>query len=128
LVITLNDRAGAVMRLQTGFRQGNHPVQYTDYLVTTLETARSDGGSNSTSVSLSGTAPALPVAGRRRAVYGLSYRRATAAGAQTWRVIPDPYLDPGDVATWGSEEITATQITVSVSTTQATMEISEVAD
>ena len=124
----LNEREGAVLRLQTGFRQGNHPVQYTDYLVTTLETARSDSGPRSNSVALTGNAPARPVAGRRRAVYGLSYRRATAAGAQTWRAIPDPYLDPGDVATWGGEEITATQITISVSTTQATMEINEVAD
>jgi hypothetical protein len=124
----LNGREGAVMRLQTGFRQGDHPVQFVDHLVVTLATARIDAGPQSSAVSLTGRAAEVIASSRRRRVYGLSYRRSTAAGAQTWRVIPDAYLEPGDTALYGSEELTVAQITVSVSTTQATMELSEVAD
>jgi hypothetical protein len=124
----LNEREGAVMRLQTGFRQGDHPVQFVDHLTVILDTARSDTGPRSSAVSLTGRAAEVIVSSRRRQVYGLSYRRSTAAGAQTWRVIPDAYLDPGDTALYGSEELTVAQITVSVGTTQATMELSEVPD
>ena len=124
----LNEREGAVMRLQTGFRQGDHPVQFVDHLTVILDTARSDTGPRSSAVSLTGRAAEVIVSSRRRQVYGLSYRRSTAAGAQTWRVIPDAYLEPGDTALYGSEELTVAQITVSVSTTQATMELSEVPD
>jgi hypothetical protein len=86
---------------------------------------RADRGGQRFSVTLDGRAAEDPVEGRTRILSGIRYRALTA-GRRRVRCAVDTYLRPGDVADLGAgETLVAGEITITVTATDAVMEVAE---
>jgi len=108
-----------------GVRLIDGTEQLDELLRAAFTTVRYDQGGRSASLTLEGTTATVEPGGTPRTLRGVSYRNE-ASGRRRVRCAVDTYLRIGDtVNLGGGETMTATEITYSVSPTQASMEVVE---
>lgn len=121
------DRIAGNLIIKRGIRFGDGTEQLDDMLSAPLDTNgyRFDTGSASASATLSARDSAEVENPKTRIMRAISYRNS-ASGKRRVRCAIDTYLRPGDTADLGgAETMIVADITYSVSTTQAVMEIAE---
>lgn len=117
-------RSDGQLIIRSGYRIAGY-LQLETLVSADLTGLRYDAGGSSLSLSMDGRAAVETGYSKIRVLKGISYRNETQ-GARRVRCAIDPYLRVGDVADLGGgETLTVAGITIYVSTTQASMEISE---
>lgn len=121
----ITERIGNTLSLYRGVRFMDGIEQLEPMMEVALETVRGDQGSNAFSCSVEGRTEETTTGAGTRALRGISYRNSSG-GQRRLRCAVDPYLRPGDTATWGgSEFLIVREITLSISPNNAVMEITE---
>jgi hypothetical protein len=128
------DQIDAILARSTGALTLSRGVRFLDgtesldvFLAAPLTSAgiRYDLGAKSGSITLTATTDDSPAPGIVRTVRGISYRSVTD-GKRRIRCALDQYLVPGDVANLGGgETMTVTEMSFSVDSKAANMEIAE---
>jgi len=125
LVDAMDSRSDGTLRLQSGYRYQSYPVQYVDVVSAPLTSIRADTGSSRASATLAGEQSDITLTNpQTRAAREVSYFSGVT-GSRRVRCAPDIYLAPGDTLTWEGLSMTVGELTYSVSTTQALMEVTE---
>jgi DNA-binding beta-propeller fold protein YncE len=118
-------RAGRLV-VKTGFALVDGTEVLQEIAGGALDNFRYDLGSFNGSAALGGSGPVSPAAPITRKVRDISFRGMSNSGARRFRCEPDMYLKPGDTADLGDDEsIVVDQVVFTVTSNQATMEISE---
>ena len=121
------DRVAGNLIIKRGIRFANGVEQLDEMLIAPLSTNpyRLDTGGRSSSMTLEARSDAEIENPKTRTVVGITYRNTTN-GRRRIRCSVDTYLLPGDTANLGGDEtMIVGEITYSISTTQASMEIAE---
>lgn len=120
----ITDRIGNTLTLYRGVRFSNGIEQLETMMEVDLETVRGDQGPRSFSCTVDGRTETAITGTGTRALRGISYRNISG-NQRRLRCAIDPYLRPGDTATWGSDSLTVREITISISPVNGIMEITE---
>lgn len=124
-VEAIEARADETLILYRGIRFRDGAEQLDILVSATLQDVRYDAGARSGSLSLTGRVATTTDYPKTRALSGISYQ-AESAGARRVRSAVDTQLRVWDTALLtGDDPLTVASITITVSTTQASMEISE---
>jgi len=115
---------GETITLWRGVRMAGNLEQLETMLSVPLSAIRYDRGSRSGSISLSGSIAVTPLVNRHRELSGIRYK-AIIGGERRVRCAVDTYLAPGDIATIGTESMIVSTIIITVSPSDAIMEVSE---
>jgi len=127
-VSAIQARPNESLILQSGFVMGAAGyVQYVDFFSVPIDSVRVDGGSRSSSLSISGAVVHVASNPQTRLARGISYRNLQA-GLRRIRCDMDLYLQPGDTLDFGGETMIVGEISGYASATQAQMEIVESAE
>jgi hypothetical protein len=125
LITDIEDRQDGNLLLYRGVRFSDYSEQLDLMASVAFDSIRYDIGTNSASVSVSGSNAYTAGQIKTRVISEISYR-ATIDGARRMRGAMDTYLHVGDTADLGnSETMTVNTLTLSVNADSATLEISE---
>lgn len=124
----ISARSAGELVIERGVRFPDNTLQLEEFLRAPLTGVRYDAGTVSASVTLTAANGEPATGGLTRTLRGISYR-ALQSGVRRVRCTPDTYLRPGDVALLGGgESLIVGEIVLTVSPTQSTMEIVELAE
>jgi len=121
----IESRTSGNIIIYRGIRFTNNSEQLDELINVPFDNFRYDGGSQSASITLSGYGEYESTHAGNRNLYGISYRNTTN-GLRRVRCLIDTYLRVGDIANLGNDEtMTVSEITITIDTTNAIMEVAE---
>lgn len=126
LVEDIQDRTGGVLTLHSGVLTATGREILEPMVVTTMHSVRYDKGARSGSITVVGYVTETTTTSKVVEISGISTIGLQAEGGKrNVRCEPSFFLRPGDVATWGDEQMIVGMIALTINPRSATMDLTE---